>query len=84
LSHHHEDSTVPRFGKADIQFREMVYVWLFGLIAAGSVMFSYLYFNSLEDFAAPPFMLAMLVGIGVLLVLSAGNLIIRWLFSLDD
>jgi len=84
LSHHHEDSAVPKFDKGEIQFREMTYVWVFSLIAGGAVMFSFLYFNSLEGFPAPPFMLAMLVGIGVLFALNALNLIVRSLFSLDD
>jgi len=84
LSHHHEDSKVEPFAKSDIGFREMTYVMLFGLTAAGSVMFSFLYFNSLENFPAPPFMLSLLVGIFTTLILAAGNMIIRWLFSLDD
>ncbi len=84
MSHHHEDSKVEPFAKSDIGFREMTYVMLFGIIAASSVMFSFLYFNSLENFPAPPFMLSLLVGIFTTLFLAAGNMIIRWLFSLDD
>jgi hypothetical protein len=84
LAHHHEDSKVEPFAKSDIGFREMTYVMLFGITAAGAVMFSFLYFSSLEDFAAPPFMVSLLVGIFTCLILAAGNMIVRWLFSLDD
>ncbi|MBE0466351.1 MAG: hypothetical protein IBX71_03900 [Candidatus Desulforudis sp.] len=84
MSHHHEDTKPLTFDKADIGTKEMVYVWLFGLAAAGSVMFSYLYFSSIEGFSAPPFMLAMLVGIGVAAILNVINMIVRSLFSIDD
>lgn len=81
MSHHQEDTKVEPFSKTDMGFRELVYLWVFGLTAAGAVMFSFLYFNSLEDFAAPPFMVALLVGIGVAFALSAGNMVFRWFFS---
>lgn len=83
MTHHHEDSKVEPFAKSDIGFREMAYVIVFGVISTGSVMFSFLYFNSLENFPAPPFMLALLVGIFVTLALAAGNMFLRALLRLD-
>lgn len=83
MSHHHEDSKVEPFAKSDIGFREMTYITFFGIISTGSVMFSFLYFNSLENFPAPPFMLALLVGIFTTLLLAAGNMLFRMLLSLD-
>lgn len=84
MAHHHEDTPTQSFDKSEIGFREMVYLWFFGLVAAGAITLSFLYFSSLENFPAPPFMVAMLVGLGTAFVLAVGNLIIRWLLSLDD
>lgn len=84
MAHHHEDTPTQSFDQSDIGFREMVYLWFFGLVATGSVMLSFLYFSSLEAFPAPPFMVAMLVGIGMAFIIAVGNLTIRWLFSLDN
>ncbi len=84
MAHHHEDSKVEPFAKSDIGFREMTYVTFFGVVATGAVMFSFFYLNALEDFPAPPFMASLLVGIFTCLILATGNMIVRWLFSLDD
>ncbi len=59
----------------DIPTTEMIVVWIFGLIGGLSVMVSFNYVSAMEDFAAPPFLIAMLVGIAVVFVLAVIYLI---------